>query len=103
MQIPGDFLADKFGAKRIMVLALLIVSIGNFDIAFSQTYTTLLAWKFFVGIGTGASFVAGARYIYQCIPSQKLLLYQGYYGASILLGSGFVIFVIPIVADFYQS
>jgi nitrate/nitrite transporter NarK len=103
MQIPGGFLADKFGGKRIIVLALIIVSIGNFGIAFSDNYTQLLAWKFFVGLGTGASFVAGARYIYQCIPTEKLLLYQGYYGASILLGSGFVIFVVPQVADHYKG
>ena len=103
MQIPGGFFADKFGAKKIMVLALILVSIGNFGIAFSGDYSHLLAWKFFVGIGTGASFVAGARYVYQCIPSEKLLLYQGYYGASVLLGSGFVIFVVPMVADFYKA
>jgi nitrate/nitrite transporter NarK len=103
MQIPGGFLADKFGAKRIIILALIVVSIGNFGIAFSANYTQLLAWKFFVGLGTGASFVAGARYIYQCIPTEKLLVYQGYYGASVLLGSGFVIFVVPLVAEHYQS
>jgi nitrate/nitrite transporter NarK len=103
MQIPGGFLADKFGAKRIIVVALIIVSIGNFGIALSDNYTQLLAWKFFVGLGTGASFVAGARYIYQCIPAEKLLVYQGYYGASVLLGSGFVIFVVPMVADHYQA
>lgn len=103
MQIPGGFLADKFGAKRVIVLALIVVSIGNFGIAFSTDYTQLLMWKFIVGIGTGSSFVAGARYVYQCIPQEKLLLYQGYYGASVLLGSGFVIFVVPQVADHYKA
>lgn len=103
MQIPGGFLADKFGAKRVMVLALIVVGIGNFGIAFSDTYSQVLAWKFFVGIGTGTSFVAGARYVYQCIPTEKLLIYQGYYGASVLLGSGFVIFVVPMVAEHYKG
>lgn len=103
MQIPGGFFADKFGARKVIVLALVVVTIGNFGIAFSHNYTQLLLWKFFVGFGTGTSFVAGARYVYQCIPAEKLLIYQGYYGASILLGSGFVIFVVPQVADHFKG
>lgn len=103
MQIPGGFFADKFGARKVMVLALIVVTVGNFGIAFSHNFTQLLLWKLFVGFGTGTSFVAGARYVYQCIPAEKLLIYQGYYGASVLLGSGFVIFVVPQVADHYRA
>jgi len=76
MQIPGGHLADKFGPKKIVTIALSIVCIGNFGIAFAGSYEQLLFWKFLVGFGTGTSFVAGARYIFQSTPTNKLLLYQ---------------------------
>ena len=103
MQIPGGHLADKFGPKKVLIVALSIVCIGNFGITFSNSYYQLVFWKCFVGFGTGTSFVTGARYIYQSMPAEKLLMYQGYYGASVLLGSGFVIFALPQIAGYFNN
>ncbi|WP_295653966.1 MFS transporter [uncultured Mucilaginibacter sp.] len=99
MQIPAGYLADNFGGKKILVWALTIVCIGNIGIAFSANYEQLLLWKIFVGFGTGASFVGGARYIAQAMPAERLYRAQGFYGASVLLGSGFVIFAVPRLAN----
>ncbi|HEY4325830.1 MAG TPA: MFS transporter [Mucilaginibacter sp.] len=98
MQIPAGHWADKFGGKKILIIALAIVCIGNIGIAFATSYDQLLLWKIFVGFGTGASFVSGARYIAQVMPARDLHRAQGYYGASVLLGSGFVIFAVPQIA-----
>ncbi len=103
MQIPGGHLADKFGPKKVLAVALAIVCIGSLGFTFSESYYQLVFWKFFVGFGTGTSFVCGARYIYQSVPSEKLLMYQGYYGASVLLGSGFVIFALPQIAGLFNG
>ncbi len=97
-QIPGGHLADKFGGKKVMIFSLLIVIIGNLCISRSNSYNELLFWKIFIGFGTGTSFIAGARYISQLVSGEKLAKAQGYYGASILLGSGFVIFIVPRIA-----
>ena len=101
MQIPAGHWADKFGGKRVLVYALAIVCIGNIGIAFATGYEQLLLWKIFVGFGTGAAFVSGARYIAQVIPPAGLHRAQGFYGASVLLGSGFVIFAIPQIAAWF--
>jgi nitrate/nitrite transporter NarK len=74
------------------------VCIGNIGIAFAGSYEQLLLWKIFVGFGTGASFVGGAKYIAQVIPAAGLHRAQGFYGASVLLGSGFVIFAVPQIS-----
>ena len=95
MQVPGGRLADRLGAARMMVLALAWVAIGNFAIAFAGAYWQLLFWKLFVGFGTGMSFTAGARYIVQVFSGKSLHLAQGFFGGSIVLGSGFVIFAVP--------
>jgi MFS family permease len=95
MQIPGGHLADRLGARRVIMIALAQVCVGNFAIAFASAYWQLLFWKIFVGLGTGTCFVAGARYISAAYPGPRAHLAQGYYGGSILLGSGFVIFAVP--------
>jgi MFS family permease len=98
MQLPGGHLVDRMGAPRVLTFALAWVAAGNFAIAFSDSYWQLLAWKVFVGLGTGTCFVAGARYIHDAVSTPRLSLVQGLYGGSILLGSGFVIFAVPRIS-----
>ena len=99
MQVPGGHLADRHGGKRVLLAALTVVAIGNAGLALSTSYAQLLAWKLIIGVGTGTSFVAGARYLTAFTPPARLARAQGVYGASILAGSGFVIFAIPRIAD----
>ncbi len=95
MQIPGGHLADRYGPRRVLAAALVLVCAGNFGIGFAGAYWQLLAWKVFTGLGTGACFVAGARYITGLYAGPGLHMAQGLYGGSVLLGSGFVIFAVP--------
>jgi NNP family nitrate/nitrite transporter-like MFS transporter len=95
LQIPGGALADKFGAKKLVNFALLIITVGNFFIGISNSYYQILALKFIIGIGTGICFIAGARYVTTFFLGKEIQRAQGVYGGSILLGSGFVIYVIP--------
>ena len=95
LQIPGGALADKFGAKKLVNFALLIITAGNFIIGFSNSYYAILVLKFIIGIGTGICFIAGARYVTTFFLGKEIQRAQGVYGGSILLGSGFVIYGIP--------
>jgi NNP family nitrate/nitrite transporter-like MFS transporter len=98
VQIPGGSLADKLGPRRLLAIALCIVSVGNIFLGLAGSYQQLLFWKIFVGLGTGVSFVSGARYIGDIFAGPRLHLAQGFYGASIQLGSGFVIYAIPLLS-----
>ena len=98
MQVPGGHLADRFGGKRVLLAALALVAAGNAGLALSTSYSQLLAWKIIVGLGTGTSFVASARYLTAFTPHARLARAQGIFGGSILAGSGFVIFAIPRIA-----
>jgi len=95
LQIPGGALADKFGAKKLVNFALLIITVGNCIIGFSNSYYAILFLKFIIGIGTGICFIAGARYVTTFFLGKEIQRAQGVYGGSILLGSGFVIYGIP--------
>ena len=102
MQIPGGLLADKLGGKRVMLAGLMIITLGNFLMADATGYIMLLACKFFIGFGTGITFIAGARFLAQTASAHELAKHQGWYGASILMGSGFVIFAIPQLAGIFH-
>jgi nitrate/nitrite transporter NarK len=95
MQVPGGRLADRFGPTRVLAAALGWVVVGNFAIAFAGAYWQLLFWKALTGIGTGACFAAGARYIVGHFEGRDLHVAQGLFGGSVVLGSGFVLFAIP--------
>ncbi len=95
LQIPGGALADRFGAKKLVNVALLIITAGNVIIGLSNSYQAILILKFIIGIGTGICFIAGARYITTFFLGKEIQRAQGFYGGSILLGSGFVIYGIP--------
>ena len=98
VQIPGGNIVDKIGPKRVLPIALAIVCLGNIALGLSESYRQLLFWKVFVGLGTGVSFVAGARYVSNAFAGPRLHLAQGFYGGSVLLGSGFVIYAIPLLS-----
>jgi len=95
MQIPGGYLVDRFGSRRIVLIALLWVATGNFLMAAAGAYWQLLFCKIFTGMGTGVCFVGGARYVHEGCAGPRLNVAQGFFGGSIQLGAGFVIFAVP--------
>jgi MFS transporter, NNP family, nitrate/nitrite transporter len=95
MQIPGGYLVDRFGSRRMLLIALLWVALGNFLMAAAGAYWQLLFCKIFTGMGTGVCFVGGARYIHEGCRGPRSNVAQGFFGGSIQLGAGFVIFAVP--------
>src|SRR3979490_3115264 len=51
-QVPGGYIVDRFGAKRVLLFALAIVAIGNLGMASAGAYWQLLFFKVFTGMGT---------------------------------------------------
>jgi MFS family permease len=95
MQIPGGYLVDRLGSKRVLLFALLWVALGNIGMALAGAYWQLLFFKIFSGIGTGVCFVGGARYIHEATAGPRLHVAQGFFGGSIQMGAGFVILGVP--------
>ncbi len=51
MQIPGGWLADKIGYKKVLILSLLIISIFTFAFGFSGSLILFILIRFFAGVG----------------------------------------------------
>ena len=95
MQIPGGYLVDRLGSKRVLLFALIWVALGNFGMALAGAYWQLLFCKIFTGMGTGVCFVGGARYVHEATAGPRLHVAQGFFGGSIQMGAGFVILAVP--------
>jgi MFS family permease len=95
MQIPGGYIVDRLGSKRVLLCALIWVALGNLGMAFAGAYWQLLFCKIFTGMGTGVCFVGGARYIHEATAGPRLHVAQGFFGGSIQMGAGFVILAVP--------
>jgi nitrate/nitrite transporter NarK len=95
MQIPGGFLVDRLGSRRVLLFALIWVALGNVGMALAGAYWQLLFFKIFTGMGTGVCFVGGARYVHEATAGPHLHVAQGFFGGSIQLGAGFVILAVP--------
>lgn len=71
MQIPGGYLADKFGARMVLIFSMTAFSIftGLTGVAFSLA--SLLAIRFIFGIAEGSFFPAGAKMISTSFPFEN--------------------------------
>jgi nitrate/nitrite transporter NarK len=95
MQVPGGYIVDRLGSRRVLLFALIWVALGNLGMAFAGAYWQLLFCKIFTGMGTGVCFVGGARYVHEATAGPRLHVAQGFFGGSIQLGAGFVILAVP--------
>ncbi|MGF2146327.1 MFS transporter [Vagococcus fluvialis] len=53
MQIPGGWLADKIGAKKVLMLSLAIISIFSFAFGAVSSLMLFMVIRFFAGLGHG--------------------------------------------------
>lgn len=56
-QLPAGLLIDKYGPKKLLVLASLIVSIGSFLFAYADHYYIAYISRFLIGAGSAFAFV----------------------------------------------
>lgn len=86
MQIPGGWLADKFGAKKILLASAIIWSVCAAFTGFSWSVSSLIAFRFLTGVGVGIFYPTASRTIAQVFPRNS----QGK-AMSVLMVSGAVI------------
>ncbi len=92
VQIPAGKAADRFGARRVGLAAVLTVVGGNVVACAIDHAAAALAARAVVGIGSGAGFVAGSDYMRFARASPVL---QGVYGGATMVGAGLAIAIVP--------
>lgn len=94
MQIPGGLLADKFGAKKVLLGAVIFWSIFTGLTAIAWSLAALVVIRFLFGIGEGGFQPSAAKIISTSFPANE----RGK-AMSILLSSGAIMgMLVPIIS-----
>ncbi|CAK0744959.1 Major facilitator superfamily membrane protein [Azospirillaceae bacterium] len=82
-QLPLGLLLDRFGARRVEAVLLLIAALGALRFATADGFGDLVLGRALIGLGVSACLMAGFKALTLWFPSQRLPLVNG-----MLLGLG---------------
>lgn len=91
-QIPGGRAIDRFGARKVGLLALLIAALCNVGAAVAPAPALLLGARAVLGVGTGVAFIAGLDYV-RAVGGSALV--QGLFGGFSMGGGALALLVVP--------
>ncbi|MED4582309.1 MFS transporter [Brevibacillus choshinensis] len=89
MQIPGGWLADKYGSKRVMIVALVMWSLFTALTGLAWSLVSLLVIRFLFGIGESGFPAASSKAIAEYFPkaerakAQSAMLSSNAFGAAL--------------------
>ncbi|MFI6848641.1 MFS transporter [Kitasatospora sp. NBC_00085] len=71
MQIPVGLLVDRFGPRRVLLLGVLLLSLGQLAFAFSASFAPALASRAVLGCGDAMTFISVLRIAARWFPAAK--------------------------------
>ncbi|MCH9743588.1 MAG: MFS transporter, partial [Gammaproteobacteria bacterium] len=77
MQVPGGFLYDHFGARRVITAAILICALGALLFGLAPSPTMLGISRFLMGIGSACSYLGVLSICVRWIPKKYFALFAG--------------------------
>jgi MFS family permease len=84
--VPGGWLADRYGAKRVLGTGAAIWSIATLLTGFASGFTSLLSLRLVLGVGETAAFPSISKLIATSIERTKIGLANGVIGCAYLIG-----------------
>jgi MFS family permease len=90
--LPGGWLADRYGSRRVLFGALLLVGAGGCLLPLISDLVWIVLCRFVIGLGAGAAIVAGSQAARQ---GTYAAFGQGFFGGAMQLGAGLGLFATP--------
>lgn len=90
MQIPGGMFADRFGAKRMLIIALGVWSVFTGLTGLAVSTIVLIVVRFFFGVGEGLEDGAHFKAIGDTFASKERSAASGIFHTALALGPAFV-------------
>ncbi len=101
MQVPGGWLSDKFGSKKVIILSLFLWSLFTLGTGYAWSLTSLIVIRFMFGIGEGSFPPASLKGIAEAFPKAErpkmtsALLSSNYVGSAIA-----PMMIVPLMLQF---
>jgi predicted MFS family arabinose efflux permease len=92
--VPGGRAIDRYGAKRVGLVAITISLIANLALMLPTSPVPALALRTVAGVGVGLGFLSGAIYA-QSGAGQAQVLAGGIYGGMSLGAAGLALAIVP--------
>jgi MFS family permease len=86
LQIPVGWLAERYGAHRILAAGLTIWASATMLIGLSHTFATLLVLRLLLGVGESAGFPSMAKIMSAVVPAKGLGTANGIVALAYLIG-----------------
>jgi nitrate/nitrite transporter NarK len=93
MQIPAGRLCDRFGARSVGAVGLVIIALTSLAGLGLREAWFAIAMRFVAGVGLAAAFVGGADYVRATLASPVA---QGFYGAVSMASAGLALALVPL-------
>jgi len=85
-QIPVGWLAERYGAHRILAAGLIVWASATLLIGLSSAFTVLFALRLLLGIGESTGFPSVSKLLAAAVPTQSLGTANGIVGFAYLFG-----------------
>jgi MFS family permease len=92
MQIPVGWLAERFGAHRVLACGLAIWALATLLVGVASGFVLLLVLRLMLGIGESAGFPCTSKILASTVPTQSLATANGIIAFAYLMG--------PVVGTF---
>ena len=91
--LPGGMLADRYGARRVLLGALLLVGLGGCLLPLYESLPWMVMCRLCIGLGAGAAIVAASQSAARL--GNFAALGQGLFGGAMQAGAGLGLLVTP--------
>ena len=86
VQIPVGWLAERFGAHRVLAIGLAIWALATVCVGLAHTFPTLLGLRLLLGIGESAGFPCVCKLLAAIVPTKNLGTANGTVAFAYLFG-----------------
>jgi MFS family permease len=86
MQIPVGWLAERFGAHRVLAVGLTLWASATILVGFAHTFTALLLLRLLLGLGESAGFPCASKLLASAVPPKGLGQANGIVAFAYLFG-----------------
>jgi MFS family permease len=93
MQIPVGWLAERFGAHRVLAVGLSLWAVATLSTGVASGYLMLLLLRLVLGVGESAGFPCTSKILAAAVPSRNLGSANGVIAFAYLLGPAAGIFI----------
>jgi MFS family permease len=101
IQIPIGWLAERYGAPRVLAIGLAIWAVATMLVGVASSYLLLLVLRLMLGVGESVGFPCTSKILASAVPSESLGTANGIIAFGYLLGPAAGIFLGGLLIEAY--